>query len=106
MLKKGLEVDDIGSDKLWENYATILINQCKYVEARDALKRAVILEPNSVFAQTKLEDVDKILKQQEKHTKKNGTKSNERKQGKFFRTCPVGKKFQKVVHETCEFEQK
>jgi len=72
--KKGLEVDDIGSDKLWENYATILVHQCKYADARDALKRALILEPTSIFAQTKLEEVNKMLKQQEKQQEKQSRK--------------------------------
>jgi len=94
--KKGLEVDDIGSDKLWENYATILINQCKYVEARDALKRAVILEPNSVFAQNKLEDVDKILKQQEKHTKKMEQKAMKENKENSFELVPWVKNSKKL----------
>jgi len=86
--KKGLEVDDFGSDKLWENYASILIHQCKFAEARDALKRALVLEPNSLFALHKLEEVNKIIKQQEKHTKKMERKVMKENQENSFELLP------------------
>jgi len=73
--KKGIEVDGVGTDKLWENYATILIHQYHYAEAIEALTKAVLLEPNSIFAQKKLVEVEKLLKTQNKKAKK-GKKMN------------------------------
>jgi len=64
--KKGIEVDNIGTDKLWENYGSILMNQHKYMEAREGFTKAVLLEPNSEFAKQKLEQVEKILKKLKK----------------------------------------
>jgi len=82
-VKKGIDVDGVGTDKLWENYATILVHQYHYAEAVDALTKALTLEPNSVYARKKLIEVEKLLKTQNKKTKK-GKKMNKENQENNF----------------------
>jgi len=67
--KRGIEVDGVGTEKLWENYGTILMHQYKYVEAREAFTKALLLEPNSEFAKAKLRQIEKRLKNEKKSKK-------------------------------------
>jgi len=66
----GIDLDNEGTAKLWENLATALKHQSKLEEARQAFKRAIKLNPKSVNAIERQASIDRHLKIQKRQDPK------------------------------------
>jgi len=66
----GIDLDNEGTAKLWENLATALKHQNKLEEARQAFKHAIKLNPKSVNAIERQASIDRHLKIQKRHDPK------------------------------------
>jgi len=65
--RMGIDLDNEGTAKLWENLATALKHQNKLEEARQAFKHAIKLNPKSVNAIERQASIDRHLKIQKRH---------------------------------------
>jgi len=67
---EGIKLNPSGTVKLYENYGTVLMQTGRLSEAREALRKAVDIDPTSDFALSSLEN----LKQLEKKNKRKKSK--------------------------------
>jgi len=76
--KKGIDLEPTGNVKLWENYGTVLLQQGRLVEAREAYQQALELDPNSEFtlaSLNSLKNMDKKSKNEKMMEKKKSKKN-------------------------------
>jgi len=90
--KEGIALDKNGNPKLWENYGSVLKQQGRFAEAREAFSQACKLDPGSDFAQSNLSNVNKL----EKKHKKQKSKGSSSDLDKENNSANVSKKSTKI----------
>jgi len=75
LAQKGIDLNGIGTVKLWENFALAVKEQGRLIECRDAFTKALTLDPTSVHSSKSLKEVERLIK---KASKKSKTGENEK----------------------------